>query len=149
VLARKARRLQNIGEDCSTDGADTAACAVGSTSNGVTVPARWPPATYPFPIVNGPVLAFMLDVQLKPGSPATATTDPIRDMNMLISTASGVFPLYARSSTAPYGASGAIAFDRSVWTDPVAGYRFYVSYPANVVLDATPSQNPPAAIVIQ
>jgi hypothetical protein len=50
-----------------------------------------------------------------------------------------VLPTSARGSgTSPYAPNGAISFDRTRWTDAAAGYRFYVSYPADFVLDTSP-----------
>jgi hypothetical protein len=132
VLARKARRFHNLSVDCSTNPADT-----GCTD-------RWPGLS--FPIANGPALGFQVDVEKR----GTATADPTRDLKVRLTPASAVSPLSARgSNTSPYHASGAVAFDRSPWTDPVAGYRFYVSYPADFVLDTTPSQTPLPSKVIR
>ncbi len=58
-------------------------------------------------------------------------------------TQAGAAPWAAKqSNTAPYEASAAIPFDRTRWTNNATdGYRFYVSFPADFVLDATPSQS--------
>ncbi len=132
VLARKSRRVTQVSVDCSTNLADTG-CA-----------DRWPGNT--FPVANGPALAFQVGVQTRRSAPA----DPVRNQVIDLAPASGVFPNRARgASTAPFQASGIAAFDRTPWTDPIAGYRFLVSYPADFVLDTTPSQNPAAAIVVR
>jgi hypothetical protein len=70
-------------------------------------------------------------------------------MTLLVQTSSGVLPLAGRgTNTSPYGANDAVPFDRSFWL-PVAGYRFLVSYPADFVLDTTPSETPVDAVVIK
>jgi hypothetical protein len=142
VLARKARRLHNVSNDCGTDATDTSACQ-----------ATWPPPPgggYPFPVVNGPALAFQVNVQER-SKGASAPVRELRQGPLTLSTVSQVTPLLSRgTSTSPYGASGAAAFDRSPWaSDPIAGYRFLVSYPADFVLDATPSQSAAPSIVIR
>jgi hypothetical protein len=70
-------------------------------------------------------------------------------MSLSIGTTGGDTPLSAAAATgSPYLASGAIAFDRST-VNAAAGYRFLVSYTADMVLDASPHVNPPEAIVIR
>jgi len=73
-----------------------------------------------------------------------------RDLALKLSkVSSGVLPLEARVSPgAPTHASGAVAFDRSPFKAE-DGYRFFVSYPADLVLDTSPSVNPAAARVIR
>ena len=110
----------------------------------------WPPAQYPFPQVNGPMLAFQVALQAR--DPAvTPDPQPVRGMSISLITSSSLGPTYAReSSVSPYEATGAIPFDRSRWTTATDGYRFYVSYPADFVYDLAPSQSGarvPAAII--
>jgi hypothetical protein len=126
VLARKARRYHHVSEDCGTD----QACI-----------DRW--AAYDLPVANGPTLGFRVGVQ-----PAGATA--ARGMAIRLQSISGAVPLSARAASGSQSnANGAVAFDRSAYGTPAAGYRFLVSYPADQVLDVTPSVNPPEALVIR
>jgi hypothetical protein len=45
--------------------------------------------------------------------------------------------------------TGAIAFDRSPFTDGAPGYRFLVPYASDVVLDAAPANALAAPVVIR
>jgi hypothetical protein len=152
VLARKARRFVNVSVDCGTDPADQQACAVGTPDPDgdgpqQATPPRWDPDDYPFPVVNGPVLGFQVAIQPASGERA----DPVRDLVLELEPSSGILPLVANASgVSPYQASGGVAFDRTPWTeDASVGYRFYLSYPANFVLDTTPSSTPVPALVIR
>ena len=144
VLGRKVRRLHNLSVDCATN---------PDVQAQTTCASNWPPDQYKYPIVNGPALGFQVAVQKRgDGTSTSLTGDPIRDMKLVLTPASGVYPVSARQSgTSPYGASGAIAFDRTPWADAAAGYRFYVSYPADFVLDASPgsSGSPVPSILIR
>jgi hypothetical protein len=142
VLARKARRVHHTFEDCATDPDDAAAdCA-----------ARWPGMT--FPVASGPALAFTAAVRdttcaapsLCQVTPGTAQ----RNLSLRLSDVSGgATPLSARApSGVPTHASGAIAFDRSPWKAE-DGYRFFVSYPGDLVFDVSPSLDPPARVSIR
>lgn len=137
VLARKARRTQNVSVDCATDPDDQAACEAAGTDD-PRVDRRWPPGEYPFPIANGPALAFQVAVETETGERGQAAL-PVRGLELVFEPASNVVPLLANpTGVTSAHASGATAFDRSPY-DPAASYRFYVSYPADFVLDTTPS----------
>jgi hypothetical protein len=143
ILARKGRRIQNVSEDCNTDPLDQAACAVGVGG----APPRYPNPPYTFPVFNGPVIGFQYGVERKVNTQSTDA--PLRDMTLIVQTSSGVLPLAGRgSNTSPFGANDAVPFDRSFWV-PGAGYRFLVSYPADFVLDTSPSVTPVDAVVIK
>jgi len=139
VLARKARRVHHTFEDCATDpDDDPGACA-----------ARWPGTT--FPVASGPALAFTAAVRDStpsltcPAPPCQVTPGTAqRNLSLRLSGVSGgTTPLLARApSGAPTHASGAIAFDRSPWKAE-DGYRFFVSYPGDLVFDVSPSLDPP------
>lgn len=131
VLARKVRRFHHLAETCGTE----QACI-----------DRWAdlPAGTVFPVVNGPALAFRLGIQPQVAG-TTPPSTPVRDAFLGIrsgtssSLPSGVSRLTARPSAAvPSHPNGAVAFDRSP-VDAAAGYRFFVSYPADFLVDTTPS----------
>jgi hypothetical protein len=61
---------------------------------------------------------------------------------------SGLTALGARPASGTAQASGAIAFDRSPFNAP-SGYRFLVSFPADFVIDATPSVTPVSTYVVR
>jgi hypothetical protein len=123
VLARKARRIHHLSEDCGG------------------VPGCLARGWEGFPVVNGPAL------QLRVGLDAETGSEPARDMSVRLETSSGIAPLSFRPSPA-VRANGAIAFDRTPW-NPEAGYRFLFSYPSDMVVDVTPSVTPPSAVVIR
>lgn len=130
VLARKVRRIQNVSVSCATDATRTEACNT-----------RWP--NNAFPAVPGTTaLDFRLGLQKgeEQGDPGTGGLG--RDLGVVMQTASGAGLRYSTRGTpaSPFGATGAIPFDRSGYGDPVIGYRFYVSYPSDFVLDTTPGQ---------
>lgn len=130
VLTRKARRFHHLAEDCGAD-------PDGTCSN------RWPGLV--FPIVNGPVIGFRVDVEAE----AAPAPPPRRDDRVRIETASGAGSLRARPATgSPIQPNGVVAFDRSPLT-AADGYRFFVSYPADFVLDTTPSTSTVEARVIR
>lgn len=138
VFARKARRRVFLAEDCTaTPGATPdAACLV-----------RWPAGTN-FATLNGPELRFQVDHQVI--IDPDVVTDPYlyRGLTLRFTTASGVGVLSANPGGASTGATGAIAFDRSIW-DPGSGYRFLVTYPGDQVADVSPSVSPVASTVIR
>ncbi len=151
AIARKLRRYQGISVDCDTNSTVTSTCQL-----------IWPdPGAHPssttykmLPLVKAPValeFTFGLDreAQPSPDDPTQGTT-PFRELKtLLIGTTGGVTMVSAvGASTAPYQANHIVAFDRSPWTDPTAGYRFLVTYPADFVLDTTPSQGgAPSAVI--
>jgi hypothetical protein len=143
VLARKSRRVQNLSWDCSDD-----ACK-----------ALFPGVT--FPEANGPTVAFDLDAQSCTGTTdaTCAATLPVdngvvqrpglaRGTQVALAPGSGLSALGARPVTGTAQASGAISFDRSRF-EPAAGYRFLVSYPSDIVIDATPSVTPIGTYVVR
>ncbi|HET8539196.1 MAG TPA: hypothetical protein VFL83_04930 [Anaeromyxobacter sp.] len=140
VIARKVRRLHNVSVTCETNSAQRDTCNV-----------LWPGNA--FPTVNDPVaLKFQVAVQKQLPAPGDlGPYAPFRDMELEFGTTSGVGESAAsQSGTAPQHATGAVPFDRTPWTTAAEGYRFYVSYPADFVLDATPSLsgNPvPSAVI--
>lgn len=158
AIVRKLRRIQGVSVDCDTDpaaGRKDACLAAwqgnASTTDAPTSPPGPDPVKPDFPLVKSPVaLAFTFDVQRAP-TETTGSIDPFRGLTLTLDTGGNTQPIRARGpSTAPYHASGAISFDRTPWTaDPVAGYRFFVSYPADFVLDTTPSIASPPGIVIR
>ena len=134
VLARKARRVHNNFEICSTD---------GDTAWETECNARY--GTPTSPVFDGPVVSLRFGVQDVDTGAATA---PVRGISLAIST-TGYTPLVPAIATgSPYLASSAIAFDRSPIV-PAAGYRFLVSYTGDMVLDTTPQGTPAEAIVIR
>lgn len=133
VVARKARRLQNLSLTCDTDPSSTVACE-----------DFWPGIT---PTSTGPALRFRVAVQPETENSSMAA---FRDMLLTFQTQAGAAPLAAKgSSTAPFEASAAIPFDRTPWTGAADAYRFYVSYPADFVLDASPAASGPYTNVIK
>jgi hypothetical protein len=140
VLARKARRVHHNFESCDTPGSP-ADCA--TLFAGVTLPNA-----------VGPALAFRVGVQEKADAAtdwpvADTGADGVRALSLSFGTAGGDAPPISPTVTgSPYLASGAIAFDRSP-VSAAAGYRFLVSYTADMVLDTSPQLNPPEAVVIR
>jgi hypothetical protein len=139
VLARKARRVHNNFEDCAFDPSQQAGC---STLYGHLT----------LPNADGPALAFRVGVQERGATDAAWSPAPasaaVRGMALALTTQSGADLLSAPATGSLYLASGAIAFDRSL-VNAAAGYRFLVSYTADVVLDASPHVNPLDAVVIR
>ncbi len=129
VLARKARRVHHLAEGCGTD----QACA-----------DRLAGKTLPF--VNGPALKLRVGVEVKVGTAGLPL--PVREHSLSINTSSGAAPVVDRPDGATVQANGAIAFDRSPYR-PEEGYRFFVSYPGNQVVDVSPSVAPVARTVIR
>jgi hypothetical protein len=155
AVVRKVRRFQGISVNCSTN-PDAAAV---SSCNQV-----WPGNK--FPLVPSPTaLAFTFDVQRYTPCTATVTdscdpTDPndpaagstaFRDLRLTIASKSNVtLRQSSGKGTAPYQANGMVTFDRSAWTtDTVSGYRFLVSYPADFVLDTSPSASDGNPVVVR
>jgi hypothetical protein len=122
VLARKARPHYHVSEQCPAP--------VEGTED--TCRARWPDLT--FPLAFGPVIRFHVDLERVPPPPAGETPAPLRDSVLQLTTASGVAPFSARpGSGLSSHPTGAIAFDRSLFTDGAPGYRFLVPYASDVV----------------
>ena len=145
VLARKARRIHHLSEACdSGDGDDEIA----------DCEEAFPPASYPFPLANGPVIAFRVGLQRDAEKPYEVTA---RDLGITITTRSGVEPAYRspassydRDSPGGTAPAGAAAFDRSVWPGHEdEGYRFFVPYLDGQVLDFSPGQEHGAAVVVE
>jgi hypothetical protein len=135
VLARKARRVHNNFEDCSTDGDEawrTGECATrfGSPTS---------------PVFDGPAVSFRVGVQ---EVDAGAGTEPVRGMSLAVSTAGGETPFAPTVTGSPYLASSAVAFDRST-ENAAAGYRFLVSYTGDMVLDTSPHSSSPDVVVLR
>lgn len=128
VLARKVRRAHHLAEDCRGD----AACV-----------ARFPGVT--FPRVNGPALRFQVDHDNRNASGARRT----RGLSLRFTTLSGADPYTWDPGGVSVHANGALAFDRSVYGDPAAGYRLLVSYPGDMVVDVSPSVTPLSTGVIR
>lgn len=138
VLARKARPHYHVSEQCPAP--------VEGTED--TCRARWPDLTFPLPI--GPVIRFHVDLERVPPPPAGETPAPLRDSVLQLTTASGVAPFSARpGSGVSSHPTGAIAFDRSPFTDGAPGYRFLVPYASDVVLDAAPANALAAPVIIR
>lgn len=132
VLARKARRFHHNFEDCALL-PEVAGCT-----------DRWSGVT---PNVAGPSIGFRVAVEGGGGVPT-------RGLVLRLTTSSGAGPasLAARATGSPFQASGAITFDRSTEngaTGAAAGYRFLLSYPADLVFDVSPSVNPVSTAVIR
>ncbi|HEX9048999.1 MAG TPA: hypothetical protein VF841_00540 [Anaeromyxobacter sp.] len=144
AIVRKLRRYQGVSVDCNTNSTLTSSCT--------TV---WPGNA--FPLVPGPTaLAFTFDLQRDPEDPVdpldpTVGSTPFRDLRLTILSRSNVTVSGASGkSTSPFQASGMTTFDRSPWTpDAAAGYRFLVSYPADFVLDSSPSHSNGDPVVIR
>lgn len=131
VLARKARRVEHLAEDCAGD----AACLT-----------RFPVGSYPFPTVNGPAIRFQVDQQVVNG----ASADRVRGaLQLRLGTSSGSLPMSTGGGSVALP-GGATTFDRSPWgPDGSGGYRFYVSYPGGEVVDAYPGVSPLSTTVIR
>jgi hypothetical protein len=107
-------------------------------------PLPSPPPTTPPPSLH-PVIAFSLGVT------TTALTDPlllVRDTQIVFSTHAGYAPTSRYGAGANLGPgsgpNGAVYFDRTAdtdysWDKHGDGYRFYVPYVGNTVLDVSPS----------
>jgi hypothetical protein len=140
ALARKARRFTYVTSslDCSSwpNRVDKGDCQ-----------ATWRHLSWP--ITTGPVLAFRLGLFRRDLDPASATapnTYTARDSALQIATASGVSTSsrVPRSGVTAYGAAlptGLTVFDRSTsaTADRRDGMRVYASFPANAVIDFSPS----------
>ncbi len=122
LLARKSRRSYHLAEPCPA----------GDT----TCATRWAGLTSPD--VAGPVVAFRFALQ------ATGTgvpVEPRRGLALHIVTLGGVAPFVANDATgqgALVEARGVSSFDRST-IDPSKGYRFFVPYAGDFVIDSSPS----------
>lgn len=132
VLSRKARRVHHLSETCPDQ-----ACT-----------DRYPGVTFPF--VNGPAVRFQVAAQNVP-APGTPVVRRRGGLTLGFTTLSGSLGLIAKGGavTAP---GGAIAFDRSPYRGAegqAAGYRFYVSYLAGLVVDVTPHVYPASSVVIR
>ncbi len=147
AIGRKVRRYLGLSVTCSstTDAARTA-CLDAWQGNASTTPPPPIPQTVPptvmtpvFPLVYSPVaLDFTFAVQ--PQTDQVVDTTPARGMTLAIKTSSAPRFFTSGKSSSPYQANGITTFDRSLWAvDPVVGYRYLVSYPADFVLDTSPS----------
>jgi hypothetical protein len=92
--------------------------------------------------VNGPAIAFRVGVQAESGGASASL--PTRDARLVLGPSSSFTPFSARpASGSPVHPNGALAFDRStIGGKEAEGYRFFVSYPADLVMDTTPSTSP-------
>jgi hypothetical protein len=132
VLARLARRVHHLAENCDTaPGTGDPACL-----------ARYSGETFPF--LNGPAVKFRVGVEV--GTIGIAA--PHREHSLTFGTQSGMDALADRPDGTTVQANGALVFDRSPH-DAAAGYRFFVSYPGNQVVDVSPMVSPIARIAIR
>jgi hypothetical protein len=138
VLARKARRSYRVSDTCANV----------AESFQVECTTSWSHVVLP----DGPAPAVGFSVGLH-GTDAE-TGIPARGSGFAFRTASGV-QLAARRSVQVGGAAavmptGIAAFDRSVWPGKEAdGYRFFVSYVGDYVLDLTPSLPGNVTVVVR
>lgn len=127
ALSRKSRRIYNVADSCNTASGTDAECV-----------KLWGHLT--LPNARGPVVA--VEVAHRFIDPAQSGSPPAVDRNLraVFQTASGIWPSSrAPLSGAPTLPTGAAAFDRSPYL-PGDGYRFFVSYLNDFVLDFSPSQ---------
>jgi hypothetical protein len=137
VLARKARRIYHVSDRCAK-------------TEDVGCEQAWPPAKYPFPLADGPVIAFRVGLK-NLGTGGVETRTPLRGLTLSITTRSGI-SLASRSPSnlggSPAYPQGAVSFDKSTY-NAGAGYRFYVPYADGHVLDFTPASSASSPTVIR
>ncbi len=139
AIARRARRRDITAVYCAQ--ADT------NCNQDFSFKQFWFPSSLdsPYDSPTGPVIAFSLGVTTTP------LTDPlllVRDTQLVFSTHSGYAPTSRYGAGANLGPgsgpNGAVYFDRTAdtdysWNKHGDGYRFYVPYVGNTVLDVSPS----------
>jgi hypothetical protein len=129
VLARKTRRLVHVSEDCGTN----QTCIDRSAALGLA-----------YPVANGPLLRLRVDQQ-----DVRNTSNTLRDRTLSLSfnTTNGV-AYTAIGAAAVALPNAAITFDRSPF-DQAGSYRFLVTYPAGLVVDASPVVSPVSGAFIR
>lgn len=139
VLARKARRFYHLSDSCTGSSTDTT-----GTSDCL---AAFPRETYPFPLADGPVIAFRVGIQRPEVDGAVDVDAPLERLETFasIGVRSGIEPSYRSTPDGAAGSPvlplGVAAFDRSTWDGKEAeGYRFFVPYVDGHVLDFSPSE---------
>lgn len=138
VLARKARRVYNVGDACRDPVTDSQCLRF------------WPRAEFPFPLATGPVVAFKLG--LVP-DPSGAETPPVaRGAFFTFATQNGISP----ASRRPPGVGTAVlptslaVFDRSAYAGKEGeGYRVYAAYTGGFVLDFSHALAPSTPVVVR
>jgi hypothetical protein len=147
ILSRKARRIYHLSDSCSGSSTDT------TVTNDCL--AAFP--GYPFPLADGPVIAFRVGIQRPEVNGVVDQSAPLvrfptdNDLGEEIGTfasigvRSGIEPSYRSTPDGAAGSPvlplGVAAFDRSTWADKESeGYRFFVPYVDGHVLDFSPSE---------
>lgn len=151
VLARKARRLYYLSDQCL----DTVDGPRATATRGCWV--DWAPIADALPDASGPIVSFhvgcaqaQVDGNGDPiVDPRTQTiledvcTELERDMSLTFITQGGISYAYRGPASGSNGAASfpvaAVPFDRSPYPGKQAdGYRFFVSYSENFILDTSP-----------
>ncbi|ACL65985.1 conserved hypothetical protein [Anaeromyxobacter dehalogenans 2CP-1] len=153
VLARKARRLYYLSDRCL----DIVDGPKASATKGCWV--DWAAIADTLPDASGPIVSFHLgcgqaqvdangDVVIDPRTKTVVedvcTTELERDMSLTFITQSGIAYAYRGPTTGSNAASSfpvaAVPFDRSPFPGKQAdGYRFFVTYSENFLLDMSPA----------
>ena len=149
LLARKARRLAYVAEDCTP---------VAESTSRAACEARWAhlwtaevKQLEPNPV--GPVIAFRPGWVDEEGGAPDPTLAPRRGTVLRIDTESALepasrLPLSSGTANGDVLPSGLATFDRSATTGAAAdGVRVLASYPSNLVLDFTPADASSAVTV--